>query len=473
MITLVNSNRLSPPIAPLGLDYIAAATRAAGIETDLLDLCLASDSHGAIEHYFSTHSPRLVGISFRNVDDSFWPSCQSYVAALIELVREVRRHSDAPIVIGGVGFSIFAERLTAMTGADFGVHGDGEVSMIALYRELEGQRNWTRVPGLCWQQGEQWVSNYPAWPELLDYPRPRDFIDNRQYYQRGGQGGLETKRGCPRRCSYCADPVAKGRRVRCRTPAAVADEATALWAQGVEVLHFCDGEFNIPRNHALAVCEALIERGLGTKIRFYIYAAVRPFDAELAQKLKAAGCVGINFTGDAAHPEMLLSYRAAHRRSHLEESVCICRHAGITCMVDLLLGGPGETPDTVNYTIRSLQAIAPDCVGAGLGMRVYPGTPALRELQLEGDINKCAGIKRRYRGPVDLVWPTFYISPALGSAPARMVRELIGADARFFAPAEEPEDSTSTDHNYGDNSRLSQAIVQGARGAYWDLLRER
>jgi len=473
MITLVNSNRLTPPIAPIGLDYIAAATRAAGIETDLLDLGIASDRRVALEHYFSEHSPRLVGISFRNVDDCFWPSCQSYVQNLIDLVRDLRRLSEATIVIGGVGFSIFAERLTAMAGADFGVRGDGESSMTALYREIEGQRDWKRVPGLCWQQGEHWVSNQPAWPELLDYPRPRNFIDNRQYYQRGGQGSIETKRGCPRRCTYCADPVAKGRRVRCRSPAAVAEEAAALWVQGVEVIHFCDGEFNVPRSHALAVCDALIERGLGTKIRFYIYAAVRPFDAELAHKLKAAGCVGINFTGDSAHPEVLLSYRAAHRRQHLEEAVRLCRRVGITCMVDLLLGGPGETPDTVEYTIRSLQAIAPDCVGAGLGMRLYPGTPAVRELQLEGDISKCAGIKRHYKGPVDLVWPTFYISPALGTAPARMVRELIGADSRFFAPAEEREDVTTTDHNYSDNSKLSQAIARGAKGAYWDLLRER
>jgi hypothetical protein len=54
-----------------------------------------------------------------------------------------------------------------------------------------------------------------------------------------------------------------------------------------------------------------------------------------------------------------------------------------------------------------------------------------------------------------------------------MVRELIGADSRFFAPAEEREDVTTTDHNYSDNSKLSQAIARGAKGAYWDLLRER
>jgi len=472
MLTLVNSNRLLPPIAPIGLDYIGSAARAAGIETELLDWGQSEDRQALLESYFRSRTPELIGISFRNVDDCFWPSCQSYVHELAELVRGLRRLSDAPIVVGGVGFSIFARRLTAACGADFGIRGDGEDAVIALYRELQGQREWHRVPGLCWLRREEWVCNPPSWPERLDHVRSRDFVDNHQYYLRGGQAGIESKRGCPRRCIYCADPVAKGRHVRYRSPAAVADEAAALWTQGVEVLHFCDGEFNVPRAHALAVCEALTQRGLGSKIRFYIYATVRPFDAELAGKLRAAGCVGVNFTGDSAHPQVLRSYCVAHRREHLEQAVHACRRAGITCMVDLLLGGPGETPETLQYTIETLRAIGPDCVGAGLGMRLYPETPVLPVLLKQGPLETNAGIRRHYAGPIDLVWPTFYVSPALGTTPARLVRELVGADARFFAPADD-SGGPSTDHNYSDNRGLSQAIAQGARGAYWDLLRPR
>jgi radical SAM superfamily enzyme YgiQ (UPF0313 family) len=472
MLTLVNSNQLTPPIAPIGVDYVGSAARAAGIEADVLDLALASDRRVAIDTYFRSQAPRLIGISFRNVDDCFWPSCRSYVNELVELVQDIRRATDAPIVVGGVGFSIFAQRLTQLSGADFGIRGDGEESLVALYNELPARR-WERVPGLCWASNNQWICNAPAWASCLDYTYSRDFVDNRQYYARGGQGGIESKRGCPRRCIYCADPVAKGRSVRCRAPLAIANEAAALWAQGIEVLHFCDGEFNVPRTHAIEVCNAIIERGLGSKIRFYIYAAVRPFDAELAAKLRAAGCVGINFTGDSAHPEVLLSYRAAHRAEHLQEAVRICRSLGMTCMVDLLLGGPGETPETAQYTIERLRAIGPDCVGAGLGMRLYPDTPAVERLMRQGELEVDPAIKRQYVGPIDLVLPTFYVSAALGSSPARLVREMIGDDTRFFAPAEDAGDSTSTDHNYSDNSMLTQAIQHGARGAYWDILRVR
>jgi hypothetical protein len=65
----------------------------------------------------------------------------------------------------------------------------------------------------------------------------------------------------------------------------------------------------------------------------------------------------------------------------------------------------------------------------------------------------------------------------LGRQPARLVRELIGGDERFFAPVDEepapqPSAGPSTDHNYNDNRPLVEAIAAGARGAYWDILRK-
>jgi hypothetical protein len=84
------------------------------------------------------------------------------------------------------------------------------------------------------------------------------------------------------------------------------------------------------------------------------------------------------------------------------------------------------------------------------------------------------GIRRRYAGNVDLLQPTFYISPALGPNPARLIRDLIGDDRRFFPPAEEADSAggggAAGDHNYNDNSALVAAIAAGARGAYWDIL---
>jgi radical SAM superfamily enzyme YgiQ (UPF0313 family) len=461
-----------PPIAPIGLDYIAGAAKKAGIEVDVVDLCLADEPERNLQNYFAKHNPQLVGLSFRNVDDCFWPSARWFVPDLAQTIRTIKTMTDAPIVIGGVGFSIFARQIVEYTGADFGIRGDGEQTTVTLYNELCESRKFEKIDGLIWRSNGVIHSNKPSWPEPLSLSTNRDAIDNLTYFKKGGQGGIETKRGCNRRCIYCADPLAKGTKVRLRNPVEIADEVETLIAQGVDMLHLCDSEFNIPYSHAYSVCEEFSRRGLGKRLRWYTYMAVTPFDAELAGAMSKAGCIGIDFTGDSGCPAMLKTYQQPHSKEDLASAVQLCRENNIKVMIDLLLGGPGETPETVAETIEFIKQINPDCAGAPLGVRIYPDTEMARIVESEGTLETNPNIRRKYTGPVDFFQPTFYISQALGPKPAELVRDLIAGDKRFFEPMPEiPEEtSTSKDHNYNDNIELVEAIKTGARGAYWDIL---
>ena len=380
-------------------------------------------------------------------------------------------------MLGGVGFSIFGRQIVEHCAADFGICGDGEQAVVMLAAELRGRRRFDRVPGLIWRSNGDVHVNPPAWPEDLSLPTRRDGIDNATYFRRGGQAGVETKRGCNRKCIYCADPITKGAAARLRRAAEVADEFESLLAQGVDVLHLCDSEFNVPAQHAHAICDELIRRGLDRKVRWYTYMTVVPFDDALAGQMRQAGCVGINFTGDAAAEAMLRTYRQAHRRDDLASAVRLCRTHDINVMIDLLLGGPGETRETVTDSIEFMKQIAPDCVGAALGVRIYPHTAMAHIVEQEGPMDTNPSIRRHYDGPVDLLQPTFYISSALGERPAATVRQFIDGDERFFEPLDEMDDAepdaeSVTDHNYNENVLLTDAIRRGARGAYWDILRQ-
>ena len=400
MLTLINTNRMFPAIGPIALDYIAGVVKKAGFEVDIVDLCLCDDPEATLQNYFACNSPELVGISFRNVDDSFWPSCKWFVPQLADTISTIRKISDAAIVIGGVGFSIFPRQIIEYTGADFGICGDGEWSIVSLLNELNNGKHFERVEGLIWRYNGKIYSNSPAWPDKLSLPIQRDAIDNLAYFEQGGQCGLETKRGCNRKCIYCADPIAKGKKLRLRDPAEVADEAQALLAKGINILHLCDSEFNIPREHGYAVCEEFIRRGLGKKLRWYAYMAVVPFDKQLAKAMSKAGCVGIDFTGDSACNSMLRTYRQNHRKDDLALAVRLCRDNGIKVMIDLLLGGPGETTETVAHTIDFIKQIDPDCVGVALGIRIYPGTQLARIITAEGHLETNPNIHKKYDGPV-------------------------------------------------------------------------
>ena len=462
-VALVNTNRIYPPVAPIGLDYVAETLRASGHHPELLDLCWEERWEPAIARFLANGEFGLVGVTVRNTDDCSFATRESFLPDLAAITRCLREHTGAPIVLGGVGFSIMPQAVLAQCGADAGIRGEGEFALAELAGRLEKKLPWDDVPGLVARRGRTWQANPGSDRPLTDLPpMSRDFPDNRRYFREGGQAGIETKRGCPRRCIYCADPLAKGRNVRVRPPRAVADELSRLVAMGIDHVHTCDSEFNIPADHALAVCREIVRRGLGGRLRWYAYCAPLPFTAELAGLMRRAGCAGINFGTDSGDDRMLGLLGRDFRAEDILRTVRLCREAGITVMLDLLIGAPGETRESVVRTVEVMKEANPDRAGVAVGVRVYPGTE-LASLVGEGDRGK--GLL----GGDDLAKPVFFLEPEVAPFVFDLLEELTRDDSRFlFFDPTRPEKN----YNYNANQVLVDAIRAGHRGAYWDILRQ-
>jgi hypothetical protein len=96
-----------------------------------------------------------------------------------------------------------------------------------------------------------------------------------------------------------------------------------------------------------------------------------------------------------------------------------------------------------------------------LGVRVYPGT-ALADLVVSEERGE--GLV----GGGDPSAPLFFVEPAVAPFAFELLDQLIGDDGRFFFfdPSR-----PSKNYNYNANQRLVDAIREGYRGAYWDILR--
>jgi radical SAM superfamily enzyme YgiQ (UPF0313 family) len=462
-IALVNTNRMQPPIAPIGLDYVAEALSASGYSVEMLDLCWEEDSGEAIARFLSRSDFGLVGMTLRNTDDCVYTSRQSFIEEFISLVKTVRENSGAPIVLGGVGFSTMPERILALAGADYGVWGDGEFVLPDLADRLEREESVFDLPNLILPLNGAWNRNPPLRRSLGDLPSMRRaWVNNRRYFQFGGQCGFETKRGCPGLCIYCADPVAKGRQVRVRPPSNVVDELQALLDQGIDCLHTCDSEFNIPDEHAMAVCREIIRRGLGGRIQWYAYCSPAPFSGELAGAMRKAGCAGIDFGADNGSRAMLRRLGRNFDPEDIFHATDRAKKEGMAVMLDLLLGAPGESMESITQTVELMKRAGPDRVGVSLGVRVYPGTPLEGRLKPE---ESAAGTV----GGADPCDPVFYLEPQIEKRVFEWMHALIDGDRRFlFYDPEKPKQN----YNYNDNQRLVDAIKKGHRGAYWDILRK-
>ncbi len=296
---LVNTNRMKPAIAPVGLDYLGEALAAKGFVVDLLDLCFQEDYRKAIDDYFAKKSVLAIGITIRNTDDCYLLSQDFFIPQIREIVKYLKTKTEVPIILGGVGFSIMPEKILEYCELDLGIKGDGEEVLPLLLEKIAKGKDCKDLPGLVYKNGGGFVNNKPQYFDLNRLsPRRRRFVDNKRYFEEGGQGNIETKRGCNRNCIYCADPVAKGRKIRLRNPELVVDELQALLDGGVDCFHFCDSEFNLPEEHAKAVCQEIINRGIVKKIGWYAYCSPSPFSEELARLMKMAGCKGVDFGVD-------------------------------------------------------------------------------------------------------------------------------------------------------------------------------
>lgn len=462
-VLLVNANRLVPPVAPIGLELVASDLRRRRIPFRFLDLAWEGRPEAALAAALGEREYGLVAITVRNTDDCYFKTREFLLPRARRLVAVARRASAAPVAVGGVGYSVFPGEALAALGADFGIAGDGEGSLAALWRALSRRGRLDRVPGLVrLDGGRTHLAPLHRADLAAAAPPARDIADNRRYLREGGMVGFETKRGCPMRCVYCADPVAKGRRVRARDPRAVAAEIDALAAAGVDVFHTCDSEFNVPAAHAAAVCRELAARGLGGRIRWYAYATPLGFTPRLARLMRGAGCVGVNLGVDSGDRGMLARLGRDHSPGDVAAAVRAARGAGLTVMVDLLVGGPGESRRSVSATIGLMKRIAPDRVGLALGLRIYPGTA------LAGRLGALPPGGFQPPRPAGLLRPAFYLSPALGPDPEGLLLEMVGGDERFFTAGLGEE---ASNYNYSGHGTLVQAIREGHRGAFWDILR--
>ncbi len=461
-VALVNTNRIRPPIAPIGLDYVADALGAAGHDVEILDLCWEDDWGLSIARFFGGRSVGLVGVTLRNTDDCAFSSRQSFLPEFSNIIAAIRTETDAPVVVGGVGFSTMPETALDSCGADAGIWGDGEFSAVDLADRIEWNGVWDDVPGLVFRQDGEWRRNPPFDRALEGLPEMgRTRADNVRYFREGGQIGFETKRGCTGRCVYCADPTAKGKAARLLPPGAAVDEPERLLGLGITHFHTCDSEFNLPERHGIDVCKEIVRRKLGDRLNWYAYCSVRPFSAGLAHSMRRAGCVGINFGVDSGDAEMLRSLGRDTTPDDILGAARACKEEEIVVMLDLLLGSPGETRASIACTVELMKRAEPDRVGVAIGVRVYPNT-ALGQAAASGELTD--GL----RGGGDPLEPTFYVDPGVAPDAVELLDDLIGDDRRFFF-----FDSSRPDRNYNYNANqlLSDAIAGGYRGAYWDILR--
>jgi radical SAM superfamily enzyme YgiQ (UPF0313 family) len=308
-IAFVSGNREKLPdaVIPLGILYLMATTSDRHEKT-LVDLCFERRPAEALRRRLVELSPDLVALGMRNIQNADYSGVRDNLDYYGELVAATREVTDAPIVLGGGGFSVMPRELMERLRPDYGILGEGERTFAQLVEVLEGApEGLHEIDSLYRFEDGTLVSN-PADRDFLNIdtlPSPKRSLVDRRYYERYGIDSVQTKRGCPLCCDYCTYPLIEGRISRTRDPAAVVDEMFQLVDEEPAIHHIfiVDSVFNLPQAHAKSVCRELIARDW--KLPWTCYANPLGFDRELAELAKAAGCAGMEVGSDSGCDEVL------------------------------------------------------------------------------------------------------------------------------------------------------------------------
>ena len=125
-----------PLVAPLGLLSLVPTLN--GHDVHIFDTNCFDSSFTALEKKVTTFCPDVIGISLRNIDSTNKTDIVFYYRFLPEILDVLTQCSQAKIVIGGSGFSMFAEEIMVReTRLDFGVYLEGETVFSELLKNLE------------------------------------------------------------------------------------------------------------------------------------------------------------------------------------------------------------------------------------------------------------------------------------------------------------------------------------------------
>jgi radical SAM superfamily enzyme YgiQ (UPF0313 family) len=402
-VLLISSNteRINMVTIPLGLGLVAGATRRAGHDVTFLDLLNEGDPDVAIRRAIEVARPHVIGISVRNIDDQNRDNPRFLLEQVKPVVHACRACTQAAIVLGGAGYSIFPEAALAYLGADLGVSGDGEVAFPALLECLRAGEDPSDIPGVRVAgrpvEGERVfpgdLDSFPLWDEALESTSyaacPDLWIP------------IQGRRGCPNDCSYCSTASIQGRRIRARSPLPVVERVALLAQAGLRRFYFVDNSFNIPESHALEICRWLKELTSGVAWRCILYP--HRIREGLVRAMAEAGCAEVALGFESGSQRILREMNKRFTPDDVRATSEILAAHGIRRMGFLLLGGPGETRETVEESLAFAESLHLDLLKTTVGIRIYPGTPLARRAMEEGMIS----------GEDDLLFPRFYLAPGL------------------------------------------------------------
>ncbi len=298
----------------------------------------------------------------------------SYSAQVQDAYRLADRYRErgVPVVMGGLHVSMLPDEARA----------HGAVAVVG-----EGETVWPRIleDFRAGRLAPAYASPATDGFDLADAPMPRyDLLDIERY----NRLTVQTSRGCPHLCDFCASSILIAPRYRVKPVERVIAEIRRikeLWP--TPFIEFADDNSFVVRQHAKELLRAL----KAENVKWFTEADVSiAQDGELLDLMRVSGCrqvlIGLESPGPSGLDGIEMKANWKLRKSpDYEAAVRVIQSHGITVNGCFVLGLDGHTADIFDavYDFVARSGLYEVQITV---MTAFPGTPLYRRLRQQNRI---------------------------------------------------------------------------------------
>ncbi len=294
-------------------------------------------------------------------------------------VAEAFKAANPGLMIGFVGAHVAISPepcVLASEAIDFVARHEFDYTL----KEVAEGRPLAEIDGLSYKQDGKAVHNperelitdMDALPSVIDvYKRDLAIEDYFIGYLEYPYVSFYTGRGCKSRCTFCLWPqTIGGHKYRTRSPEKIAEDVAKIQREFPEVkeIFFDDDTFTDDTQRAEETARLLGKLGVTWSCN-----AKANVPYETLKIMKENGLRLLLVGYETGNQQILFNIKKGMRVEFARRFTKDCHKLGIKIHGTFIVGLPGETPETIEETIRFAQEINPHTIQVSLAA-AYPGT---------------------------------------------------------------------------------------------------
>ncbi len=373
---------------PLGLAYISAVLKRAGHEVHCLNL-----------NNFFDKPEDLIARTIGEVDpDIFGTGTLSPFFEQVEEILRAAKNAKPGIltIVGGGVVSADPETSLPMLGADIGVIGEGDETVLELADALENDGDLSGIPGIIYFNSDGTPVRTPPrkairdldalpWPDyegfsaddLVDICNPTD-----NYFFQTGENPrslpMIASRSCPYACTFCYHPTGRVYRMR-SLDGFFAELDSMIERFAINMIAILDEIFAVKKQRLLDFCARIKPYG----IKWMVQLHVSTVDEDVLDAMHDAGCTYISYGLESANDAVLESMQKKATRAQIEAALELTRKKKIGIQGNFIFGDAAETLETANDTLDWWARHRQYHISLS-EIQVYPGSPLYAKARSEG-----------------------------------------------------------------------------------------